>query len=143
MLQHSFVRFLMVGVVNTIVGLSAMYIFLHGLSLSYWASTFFGNVIGAIVSYFLNRTFTFKSSAAVGKSMFRFAAVILVCYFLSYYLGEKLAVAVLNQLSFIGKKYASDAAVLFGTGIYTITNYLGQRIFVFQERKEGAVQKVR
>lgn len=141
MLQHSFVRFLMVGVINTIVGLSAMYFLLHGLSLSYWASTFIGNIIGAIVSYFLNRTFTFKSSNAVGKSMVRFAAVILVCYFLSYYLGEKLALAILHQLTFIEKKYASDLAVLFGTGIYTITNYLGQRLFVFQNDKKAPVSQ--
>ncbi|XJZ28267.1 GtrA family protein [Bacillota bacterium Lsc_1132] len=139
MLQHSFVRFLLVGVVNTIVGLSAMYFFLHGLSFSYWTATFLGNIIGAIVSYFLNRSFTFNSSTAVGKSIFRFATVILICYFLSYYLGEKLALAVLNQLSFISKKYASDAAVLFGTGIYTITNYLGQRMFVFKEKSASAL----
>src|SRR5947209_2726841 len=83
---HSFIRFLLVGVINTVVGLSAMYLFLHGFSLSYWASTFIGNIIGACVSYFLNRTFTFKSSTAVGKSMVRFTLVILACYVISYYL---------------------------------------------------------
>ncbi|MGG5253193.1 GtrA family protein [Neobacillus sp. SM06] len=140
MLQHSFVRFLLVGVVNTIVGLSAMYFFLHGLSFSYWTATFIGNSVGAVVSYFLNRTFTFKSSTAVGKSMFRFVAVILACYFLSYYLGEKLAIIVLQQLPLISDKYAADAAVLVGTGIYTISNYLGQRMFVFGENKRDRPQ---
>lgn len=141
MLQHSFVRFLMVGIINTIVGLSAMYFFLHGLSFSYWASTFIGNIIGAVVSYFLNRAFTFKSSTAVGKSIFRFTAVILICYFLSYYLGEKLAFTILSKMPFISNKYAADIAVLFGTGIYTITNYLGQRLFVFQENKNDHPQE--
>ncbi len=135
-MNHSFIRFLLVGVINTIVGLSAMYLFLHGFSWSYWASTFIGNIIGACVSYFLNRTFTFKSSAAVGKSMFRFTIVILACYFISYYLGEKIALYLFSQLSFLGEKYSQDAAVLFGTGIYTITNYLGQRLFVFQQKIE-------
>src|SRR5213080_3970448 len=101
-MNHSFIRFLLVGVINTVVGLSAMYLFLHGFSWSYWASTFIGNIIGACVSYFLNRTFTFKSSAAVGKSMFRFTIVILVCYFISYYLGEKIALYLFSQLSFLG-----------------------------------------
>jgi putative flippase GtrA len=135
-MNHSFFRFLLVGVINTIVGLSAMYLFLHGFSLSYWVSTFLGNIIGACVSYFLNRSFTFQSSAAVGKSMIRFILVILVCYFISYFLGEKIALYLFSHLSFLGSKYAQDAAVLFGTGIYTITNYLGQRIFVFQQRME-------
>ncbi|MDP4103968.1 MAG: GtrA family protein [Bacillota bacterium] len=48
-MNHSFVRFLLVGVVNTIVGLSSMYLFLHGFSFSYWVSTFLGYVIGACV----------------------------------------------------------------------------------------------
>lgn len=135
-MNHSFFRFLLVGVINTIVGLSTMYIFLHGFHCSYWVSTFIGNIIGACVSYFLNRTFTFQSNTAVGKSMFRFAAVILICYFISYYLGEKMVLYFFQHFSFIDMKYADDAAVLFGTGIYTITNYLGQRLFVFQ--KEGS-----
>jgi putative flippase GtrA len=125
---------LLVGVVNAIVGLSAMYFFLHGLSFSYWTSTFLGNIIGACVSYILNRSFTFKSKTAVGKSMFRFTIVILVCYFISYLLGERLAHYLFSHLSFLETKYAKDAAVLIGTGIYTITNYLGQRLFVFPKK---------
>lgn len=136
-MKHSFFRFLLVGVINTIVGLSAMYLFLHAFSFSYWASTFIGNLIGACVSYFLNRTFTFKSKTAVGGSMFRFAAVILACYFFSYYIGEKLAFYLFSQLTFLSNKYAQDAAVLFGTGIYTIANYFGQKLFVFK-KKEAA-----
>lgn len=138
-MNYSFFRFLLVGVINTIIGLSAMYLFLHGFSFSYWASTFIGNIIGACVSYFLNRTFTFQSNASVGGSMFRFAAVILVCYFISYYLGEKIAFYLFSQLTFLSHKYAQDAAVLFGTGIYTITNYFGQRLFVFHKSKKAAV----
>jgi putative flippase GtrA len=134
-MKHPFIRFLLVGVVNTIVGLSAMYLFLHGFSFSYWVSTFLGNIIGACVSYILNRSFTFKSNAAIGTSMVRFAIVILVCYFISYFLGQKIALYLFSQLSFLGTKYAQDAAVLFGTGIYTIMNYLGQRIFVFKQRQ--------
>lgn len=134
-MSYSFFRFLLVGVVNTIVGLTSMYLFLHGFGFSYWASTFIGNIIGACVSYYLNRTFTFKSSAAVGKSMFRFAAVILACYFISYYLGQTFAFYLFSHLTFLSNKYTDDAAVLFGTGIYTITNYFGQKLFVFQKNK--------
>jgi putative flippase GtrA len=133
-MSNSFFRFLLVGIINTIVGLSFMYIFLHLFSFSYWISTFFGNIIGAFVSYFLNRTFTFKSNDTYGKSMFRFAVVIIVCYFISYYLGEKVSYLFFSQIPLISDKYAQDAAILFGTGIYTITNYLGQRLFVFQRK---------
>jgi putative flippase GtrA len=136
-MNHSFFRFLLVGIVNTIVGLSFMYLFFHVFSYSYWISTFIGNIIGACVSYFLNRTFTFKSTDDYGKSMIRFAVVILICYLISYYLGEKIAYFLFSQIPFISSKYAADAAILFGTGFYTITNYLGQRLFVFQRKYES------
>ena len=60
-MNFQFVRFLMVGVANTIVGLSVMYLLLHLAGLSYWTSTFLGNSVGAVVSFFLNRSFTFRS----------------------------------------------------------------------------------
>jgi len=138
-MNHSFFRFLLVGVVNTIVGLSAMYLFLHVFSCSYWTSTFIGNVIGAAVSYVLNRTFTFQSKGAVGSSMLRFAAVILICYYFSYTLGEKISLAAFSELTFLPKKYIADTAILFGTGFYTISNYLGQRFFVFHKKSAGAL----
>jgi putative flippase GtrA len=139
-MKHSFFRFLLVGVINTVVGLSSMYFFLHALHCSYWISTFLGNAIGCCVSFFLNRSFTFKSDNSIGKSIFRFTAVILVCYFFSYYVGEKLALLIFAHLQFIPNKYAQDAAVLFGTGIYTICNYFGQKYFVF--KNESVVNDV-
>lgn len=130
---HPFFRFLIVGLVNTMVGLSSMYILLHAAGLSYWLSTFIGNSIGAVVSYFLNKTFTFKSNAPVGKSALRFMIVILGCYFISYYLGKQFTNWALDQVSFISSSYKTDIAVLFGTGLYTISNYFGQKVFVFSK----------
>jgi len=134
-MKHSFFRFLMVGIINTIVGLSSMYLFLHLFHFSYWLSTFLGNTIGCCVSYFLNRSFTFKSDKPFASSITRFIVVILICYFFSYYIGEKLALLLFAQLSFLPSAYGKDAAVLLGTGIYTICNYFGQKYFVF--RKES------
>src|SRR6476660_7448236 len=87
-MNYTFVRFLLVGVANTIVGLSVMYLLLHVAGLSYWTSTFLGNSVGAVVSFFLNRSFTFRSQSSVSKSMIRFVAVILFCYFISYTIGR-------------------------------------------------------
>ncbi|MBS4174083.1 GtrA family protein [Bacillus sp. FJAT-49736] len=131
-MNHSFIRFLLVGIINTIIGLTSMFLLLHLFHLTYWLSTFIGNTIGCIASYFLNKSFTFKSERSFGSSIFRFIVVILSCYFISYYIGEKLAIFILAQLSFIPIVYAKDAAVLFGTGIYTVSNYIGQKYFVFK-----------
>jgi putative flippase GtrA len=133
-MQHSFVRFLFVGVINTIVGLSMMYVLLNGFGLSYWVSTFLGNMVGAGVSYFLNKKFTFKSNAPVSGSLLRFILVIGVCYFISYFLGIRLAGWILNQLFSLPNTLQKELGVLIGTGLYTILNYLGQKVFVFKEK---------
>jgi putative flippase GtrA len=130
-MKFSFVRFIIVGIVNTIVGLSVMYLLLHALGLSYWMSTFLGNSIGACVSYTLNRNFTFNSQNSLPKSMIRFVIVILCCYFISYDLGKNLVVWLLKANDIFNPKLNTDLAVLVGTGLYTVLNYFGQKLIVF------------
>ncbi|MEH7382902.1 GtrA family protein [Bacillus sp. JJ1533] len=125
---NTFIRFLLVGVLNTLVGLSSIFMLLHVIGLSYWISTFLGNSIGAVVSYQLNRRFTFASHTAIGRSFPLFVAVILGCYFLSFSISKIVASLILAH-------YPNEAAVLLGTGLYTIMNYLGQKYIVFQPKK--------
>jgi putative flippase GtrA len=125
----------MVGLINTMVGLSVMYLLLHGFGLSYWISTFLGNSVGACISFFLNRRFTFKSDISVLTGLFRFITVILISYFISYSLGESLVQSLLNNnVTFISKG-KTDLAVLISTFLYTLLNYLSQKLFVFHKKE--------
>lgn len=126
-----FTRFLFVGVINTLVGLSVTFLFLNLLEQSYWTSTFIGNSIGAICSFLLNRTFTFNSDAAILTGGIRFILVILVCYFLSYTLSSYL----IQFFQFRGVLSNREFAVLLGTIFYTVSNYIGQKYVVFHKRK--------
>jgi putative flippase GtrA len=127
-----FVRFLFVGVINTLVGLSLIYLLLNLAGLNYWISTFIGNGCGALVSYTLNKRFTFRSDAAVSRSLWKFITVIVACYFLAYssglYIGERLLAAI----NVTDAELVHNAAVLFGTGLYTVSNYLGHKYFTFR-----------
>lgn len=134
-MKYSFIRFIIVGIVNTIVGLSCMYLFLHAVGLSYWIATFLGNSLGACVSYFLNRNFTFRSQNSVTKSAILFVLVILCCYFISYDLGKNVVAWVLKSNAIFNEKLTTDLAVLVGTGLYTVLNYFGQKLFVFPNKK--------
>jgi putative flippase GtrA len=130
---NRFTRFLLVGVVNTLTGLSIIFVLLNVFGFSYWSSTFIGNGVGAMVSYVLNRTFTFNSQIDFTKGVPKFITVILVCYFLSYSLSDFLADGVYylyNTIPFINEE---EFAILFGTGMYTVGNYFGQRNFVFKK----------
>ncbi|KKK38505.1 polysaccharide biosynthesis protein GtrA [Mesobacillus campisalis] len=127
----TFLRFLLVGIINTVIGLSSMFLLLNFAGFSYWLATFAGNSIGAGTSFFMNRAFTFKSHISIGAGIPKFIAVILMCYVISYSLGGLAA----NTLPlpgwaavFITKE---ELAVFLGTGFYTISNYLGQKLFVF------------
>ncbi|MDC3418509.1 GtrA family protein [Aquibacillus salsiterrae] len=132
-ITKQFSRFLVVGIINTVVGLSTMFLLLH-LQLNYWVSTFVGNAVGACVSYFLNRTFTFNSTVSIHKSIVRFLVVIGACYFIAYYVGIQLATSVIWKLANLPLAHAEVVAVLLGTGLYTVLNFLGQRTFVFDHR---------
>ncbi|MDR6878602.1 GtrA family protein [Bacillus sp. 3255] len=131
-LSGSFARFLLVGLFNTLVGLSSSFALFNLLHLNYWASTFIGNTIGAIVSYFLNRTFTFRSRATVGSSWWKFAVVIMSCYGLSYGGSLLLAEAAAAIWPGIPAGWLHNGAILVGNGVYTIGNYLGHKYFTFR-----------
>ncbi|WP_409271074.1 GtrA family protein [Neobacillus sp. SCS-31] len=133
---NSFVRFALVGMANTAVGLLIMLTLLNLAGASYWLSTFIGNAAGAALSYFLNRSFTFRSSVSFSKGAPRFVAVILVCYFASYWTSGQLIGA--GAADFLPPVYRDDAAVLAGSGLYTVTNYFGQKKWVF--RRGAAVR---
>jgi putative flippase GtrA len=130
---NRFTRFLLVGVVNTLTGLSIIFLLLNVFGLSYWSSTFVGNGVGAMVSYLLNRTFTFNSQIVFTKGVPRFITVILVCYVLSYTLSDFLAGSVFHLYSSIAFLNEEEFAILLGSGLYTIANYFGQRNFVFKK----------
>jgi putative flippase GtrA len=139
-MNYTFVRFIIVGIANTVVGLSVMYLLLHAAGLSYWMSTFLGNSVGACVSFFLNRSFTFKSDLSIPKSMIRFAAVILLCYFVSYYIGRNAVEMALINNHFFSASVRTDIAVLLSTGLYTMLNYFFQKVFVFQNDNRKVTQ---
>lgn len=127
-------RFIIVGVMNTIIGTVAMLIAYNVFHLGYWISSAMDYIIGSIFSYFANKYFTFQSQKKSGMEVVRFAVNIVVCYFLAYSLARpviemllkdiKLSVSILEQISMI-----------FGMCIFIVLNYFGQKFFVFRREK--------
>ncbi len=117
---------------NTVLGLLIMLTLLNVAGTSYWLSTFIGNTAGAALSYFLNRSFTFRSSVRFFEGAPKFVAVIHICYFASYWASGQLIGA--GAADFLPPVYRDDAAVLAGSALYTITNYFGQKKWVFRGR---------
>lgn len=134
-MNFTFVRFLIVGLINTFVGLTIMYVLYHIANQSYWLSTFIGNTVGAVVSFILNRSFTFKSNGSVQKSIMKFLLVIVFCYLISYSLGTFLVDWSIQDRVDFSISVQTDLAILISTAIYTITNYFCQKQFVFRVKE--------
>lgn len=133
LLDASVWKFLLVGVGNTLLSMVLMFL-LEGLG--YWPSTAIAYVAGAVLSFFLNRHFTFQSEETLGRSAVKFAVNVAVCYVLGYgiagWIVRPIATMVLAQLGVFGL-WPDRLVKLAGMGFYTIFNYFGQRFFAFRK----------
>jgi putative flippase GtrA len=126
--NSSFLRFLLVGVGNTLLSLILMFL-LEGLG--YWPSTAIAYVAGAVLSFFLNRSFTFHSQERFWPSALKFALNVAVCYVVGYGLA-KVLVPIPQEAGAIPTVWYERLSKLVGMGLYTLLNYCGQRFFAFR-----------
>ncbi len=124
-------RFVIVGVINTLFGTTIMFVFYNVFHLSYWVSSASNYFFGSILSYFLNKSFTFKYGKTDFWSVFRFTVNILVCYLLAYGVAKPLAHWLLEGYS---KPLQENIAMLVGMSLFVCLNYTGQRFFAFKKR---------
>lgn len=126
--DKSFILFLIVGGINTLV--SAVLMFLLEKT-GYWVSTIIAYAVGAVISFFLNKKFTFKSEGNTGKSAAKFIINVAVCYLIAYSAAQPVATLILSATS-ISSLWIERIAKLFGMGLYTLINYFGQKFFAFK-----------
>lgn len=126
--DKSFILFLIVGGINTLV--SAVLMFLLEKT-GYWVSTVVAYAVGAAISFFLNKKFTFKSEGNTGKSAAKFIINVAVCYLIAYSAAQPVATLILSATS-LSPLWIERIAKLFGMGLYTLINYFGQKFFAFK-----------
>ena len=126
-------KFLLVGVINTLVGNGVMFLLYNLCGVGYTVSTVANYVVGSIVSYFLNKYFTFKQTKKSGKEVLRFIITIVVCYAVAYGAAKPLAHLIFSGFS---EAIKDNLAMLAGSGMFIVLNYFGQRLFAFKN-KEG------
>ena len=129
LVDKTVIKFLAVGVVNTLVGCGTMFLLYNLAHCSYWASSAANYVVGGIVSFFLNKYFTFQNKTWEWSQVRKFAVNVTVCYLLGYGLAKPL---VLYLLAGQAVNVQENVAMLVGMCLYTGLNYLGQRFFAFK-----------
>lgn len=134
LLDASIPKFLLVGVGNTLLSLALMFL-LEGLG--YWPSTAIAYAAGAVMSFFLNRRFTFRSDEVLWKAAVKFAVNVAVCYAVAYAVAQPLVTWALGNTS-MDPVWQDRVAKVVGMGLYTALNYFGQRFFAFRRRRASS-----
>ncbi len=132
--DKTFLKFIFIGIINTVVGTTIMFVFYNIFNFSYWISTASNYFLTSILSFFLNKYFTFSNQKSSFMQVVRFAINISVCYFLAYGIAKQLALYIFE---FAGEKLQNNIAMIIGMGLFTILNYIGQRFFCFKDTPKG------
>ena len=133
----TFFRFILVGIINTMVGYGVMFGLwnLAGLHLwgnaGYWISSAANYIIGSIVSFFLNKHFTFRSRETGTGVVARFVINISVCWLIAYGAAKPCVSWLLSGLA-LSEQLKGNLTMLIGSGLFTLLNYFGQRFFAFR-----------
>lgn len=121
--MNQFSRFLLAGVANTALGYAIIFGCMYLAGMSPELSNAAGYTVGLLVSYFLNRHFTFRSAQRRSTEFVRFALVFVTAY-----------TANLVALIFLVRALAVHAGlsqVIAGV-IYIVTAYLLNKHYVFR-----------
>lgn len=128
--DRTFLKFLIVGVINTLVGTAVMFGCYNLLHFGYWVSSAANYVVGSIVSYFLNKYFTFQVKERSIRFVVRFIINITICYLLAYGIAKPLVARILSSMP---ANIQENGAMLVGMCLFVALNYIGQRFFAFRQ----------
>lgn len=123
-LLKQFSKFSAVGVINTILSLSIIYGLAFGLHFPYLIANAIGYLIGLINSFILNREWTFqeKNKSINFSHIWRFLLIFIISYSC-----QAFTLFSLKKLFSIPEAFGQIPAM----GMYTIVNFFGNRLFVF------------
>ena len=131
--DKTMIKFVLVGLFNTLVGCGTMFLLYNLANCSYWLSSAANYVVGSIVSFFLNKYFTFQNRERSWKQVGKFIVNVAVCYLIAYGAAKPVVMWLLSNQPV---KVQENVAMFVGMGLYTVLNYFGQRFFAFRSAEK-------
>ncbi len=131
--SSTLLSFSVLGLINTAVGATIMFVFYNVFHFSYWVSTISNYVVGGTLNYILNRKYTFHYEGPQGPTIVRYVINVICCYTIAYSIAKPL-IAWIFSAAHIGAQ--ENIAMVAGMCIYGMINYFSQRFFVFRKSKE-------
>lgn len=125
--DRSIFRFPIVGLINTVIGLFVIYLFKY-IGFDDVKSNFIGYSCGIMVSFFLNKNWTFSHEGSNFIAALKFSVVTIVAYISNL----SVVIFLLNVVEVNG--FLAQAAAV---PVYAVMTYFGYRRFVFPEKVNG------
>jgi putative flippase GtrA len=119
------IRFAIVGVANTTVGLAAIYAVMFFYGVAPGVANMLGYTIGLAVSFLLNRAWTFNNKGSTRQVLPRYLLVAACSYCLNL-LALFTSIHLLGINAYLGQ--------IFGVLAYTGAMFFGCRLFVFSSK---------
>jgi putative flippase GtrA len=120
----SALRFVVVGIGNTVIGLGVIYAGKWLLQFGDVLANLLGYICGLSVSFTLNKRWTFRYQGHMGPALARFLAVVAIAYLLNL-----VAVVSLRGVLHVNSYLAQALGIIPYTGF----SYMGSRFFAFPQ----------
>jgi len=135
--NNRFVRFLLVGCVNTIIGFFIIFLLLNIFNAGYFISTIAGYSVGSIISFLLNRYYTFKHQGYLFYSYLKYFIIFAISYIFSYYSGKECMNLLIANGILLKERFITieNVGVICGMVVYVIINYFGNSLYTFKNSK--------
>lgn len=124
-------KFLLVGLFNTIFCAGIMFILYNKFNCSYWVSSLCNYTLGGIISFVLNKFFTFKNTQKSFMQIILFILTVVICYLIAYIGAKHLIYFILKNQTV---KVRDNIAMVTGICLYTLLNYFSQRFIIFNQK---------
>lgn len=132
LIDAKLIKFLAVGILNTIVGAGIMFLLYNCFKCSYWLASSCNYIFGGVLSFILNKYFTFNNKQKSIKQIIEFILTIIICYLIAYIAAKNIIHYFLRNKSIMLR---DNVAMITGMCLYTGLNYIAQRFFIFRDKK--------
>jgi len=132
--DEKLIKFILVGIINTLIGSLIMFTLYNVVHVNYWLSSACNYIFTSILSFFLNRYFTFAVKNWTLYMIGAFIVNIALCYLIAYGIARPVMNHVLVKSP---QRIRENFAMFTGMCIFTGLNYVGQRFMVFRKQEES------
>jgi putative flippase GtrA len=123
-----FLRFSLVGLINTAVGLLCIWGAMYLLSFDEVSANLTGYALGLVLSFVLNRLWTFSDQGAISRTFPRWLALAAVAYLVNLAL-----VVAAHRVGGLNPYLAQP----IGIAAYTAIMFIGSRALIFREPRSS------